>query len=89
MANFENLVVDAWIGIRADCDISYCINTEEDADFMFSDGQRRFDFAIETEALRKLVEVGGQALAEMDARRSTDDQAAAAAAGPEAAERSA
>lgn len=69
---FENLVVSSWIGIRATCDMTYCINTEDDLDFMFSDGARRFDFAIETEALRQLVVVGGRALTELDNRRATE-----------------
>jgi hypothetical protein len=69
---FENLVVSSWIGIRASCDMTYCINTNDDLDFMLSDSARKFEFAIETEALRKLVEVGSRALTELDARRATE-----------------
>lgn len=70
---FENLVVSSWIGVRAGCDISYCINTDDDVDLMLSDGARRFEFAIETEGLRRLLDVGSRALAELDARRGTSD----------------
>jgi len=69
---FENLVVSAWIGIRANCNMTYCINTEDDIDFILSDGARRFEFAVETEALRRLLEVGRRALTELDARRATE-----------------
>lgn len=64
----ENLVVGAWIGVRAGCDMTYVINSEDDIDFMLDDGKRRFEFAIETEALRALLDVGSKALAEMEAR---------------------
>jgi hypothetical protein len=64
---FENLVVSAWVGVRASASMSYCVNTRDDIDLMLDDGARRFEFAIETEALRKLLEVGGRALAELDA----------------------
>lgn len=67
---FENLVVSSWVGIRANCDMTYCINTDDDIDFMLSDGARRFDFAIETQALRQLLEVGSRALTELDTRRA-------------------
>lgn len=76
---FENLVVSAWLGIRANCDITYCINTEDDVDFMLSDGARRFEFAIATEALRQLVKVCNCALSELDTRRvlgTTENQPA-------------
>lgn len=75
----ENLVVSAWIGIRATCDMTYCVNTADDVDFMLSDGQRRFELAIETEALRRLLDVGSRALAELDTRRAVEaaDQQAA------------
>jgi hypothetical protein len=63
----ENLVVSAWIGVRAGCDMTYVINSQEDIDFMLDDGKRRFEFAIETEALRTLLDVGSKALAEMEA----------------------
>lgn len=64
---YGTLACHSWIGVRAGCDMTYCISTDEDVDIMLSDGARRFEFAIETEALRKLLEVGGRALAELDA----------------------
>lgn len=82
---FENLVVSAWVGVRANASVSYCINTSDDIDFMLDDGARRFEFAIETEALRKLLEVGGRALAELDAL--ADNASAEAGAGRPVAER--
>lgn len=68
----ENLVVSAWIGIRANCDMTYCVNTADDVDFMLSDSQRRFELAIETDALRRLLDVGSRALAELDNRRASE-----------------
>jgi hypothetical protein len=64
---FENLAVSTWIGVRAGCEMTYVINSEEDVDFMLDDGARRFEFAIETEALWTLLDVGSKALAEMEA----------------------
>lgn len=64
----EHLVVSTWIGIRAGCEMTYVINGQEDIDFMLDDGKRRFEFVIETEALRTLLDVGSKALAELEAR---------------------
>jgi hypothetical protein len=63
----ENLVVSTWVGVRASCEMTYVINGEEDVDFLLDDGKRRFEFAIETDALRTLLDVGSKALAELDA----------------------
>ena len=66
---YESLVVTSWVTIRAGSDITCNIHSGDDVDFLISGGNdQKFELVYEAEALRKFVELGSKALAEMDAR---------------------
>lgn len=66
---YESLVVTSWVNIRAGSDITCNVHSSDDVDFLVSGGHdQRFELVYEAEALRKFVELGSKALAEMDAR---------------------
>jgi hypothetical protein len=62
------LVIGAWVSLHNGCDISSDIGGRDAALLILrSHGQQPFELHCQAEPLRQLVEVGRQALAEMDA----------------------
>lgn len=84
---YGTLVVNSWVGIHEGCDIKYSVNGSDGVHVTASGKAQPFEFFFDFEALRKFVELGGKALAEMevlanqeeaewDAERAKLDQAA-------------
>lgn len=75
---YGTLVVNSWVSIREGCDITYNVHGNDDVDFLIGGSNNQtFELVYQAEALRKFVELGSKALAEMDAQeRAQLDQAA-------------
>lgn len=64
---FSPLKVVSWASAHADCPIRYTINSPKEMVIVFGSGTNEFEFSLDTGALRTLVRLGTEALAEMDA----------------------
>jgi hypothetical protein len=68
--------VDTCVTIREACPVEYIISGQY-AEFSYGSLQKGFHFSFEPAALRKLMALGAEALAEIAARaEQTDDNAA-------------
>ncbi len=65
---YGTLVVNSWVGIHEGCDITYNVNGTDGVYVTVSGNAQPFEFFFDVAALRKFVELGGEALAEMDAQ---------------------
>lgn len=61
------LIVNSWVSIHEGCDITYSVEGSDNAHFTAGDKAQPFEFFFQAEALRKFIEQGVKALAEMDA----------------------
>jgi hypothetical protein len=62
----------SWASAHADCPMRYTINSRDEMVLIFGSGQDEFEFALQKSALRTLVQLGTDALTEMDTY--TDEQ---------------
>lgn len=60
------LVVNSWVSIHDGCEITYNVNDSDSAQFTVSGTAQSFEFFCQAEALRRFIEQGVTALAEMD-----------------------
>jgi len=70
---YGTLVVNSWVGIHDGCDITYNVHGSDDVYVTISGEAQPFEFFFQADALRKFVELGGKALAEIDALVIEDD----------------
>ena len=70
---YGTLIVNSWVGIHEGCDITYNVNGSDDVHVTVSGKAQPFEFFFQADALRKFVELGGKALAEIDALAIEDD----------------
>lgn len=68
----ESLKVGTWAMADGRCPMRSIVNDGDDVTFVFGSGTDEFEFAFDADALRKLLTLGTQALAEMESRG--DDQ---------------
>jgi hypothetical protein len=66
---YANLVTNSWVSIRGGCQMRYCVNDDDSADFAIKDGSQVFEFEYAADALRQFVELARKALVEMDQLR--------------------
>jgi len=64
---FSPLKVVSWASAHADCPMRYKITSRNEMVLVFGSGQDEFEFALDTGALHSLVQLGIEALTEMDA----------------------
>lgn len=64
---YGTLVVNSWVGIHEGCDIAYNVHGSDDVYVTVRGTAQPFEFFFQADALRKFVELGGKALAEMEA----------------------
>jgi hypothetical protein len=70
---YSTLIVNSWVGIHEDCDITYNVNGSDGTYFTASGKAQPFEFFFQADALRKFVELGSKALAEMDALAAKEE----------------
>ena len=64
----HTLIIGAWVSLHDGCEISSDVGSQDAALLTLRGrGQQPFEFHCQAEPLRRLVEAGTQALAEMDA----------------------
>lgn len=56
----------SWASAHADCPMRYAITSRDEMVLVFGSGHDEFEFALQKDALRMLVQLGTEALAEMD-----------------------
>jgi hypothetical protein len=70
-----SLTVSAYVGIRKGCPMTYSINSDNQIEFSFGGARDGFDFSFDIEAMKELLKLGGEALAELDTRPAEGDAA--------------
>jgi hypothetical protein len=64
----NTLIIGSWVSLHDGCDITSDVGSSDAALLTLrGSGQQPFELHCQTEPLRRLVEAGRQALAEMDA----------------------
>lgn len=61
------LKVVSWASAHADCPMRHTINTRDEMVIIFGSGPNEFELSLDSGALRALVRLGAEALAEMAA----------------------
>lgn len=64
---FSPLKVVSWASASADCPMRYKITNSDELVIIFGSGTNEFELALDDGALRALVELSAEALAEIDA----------------------
>lgn len=64
---FTSLKVVSWASAHADCPMRYTINSSNEMVIIFGAVANEFEFAFDVGALRVLVQLGAEALEEMNA----------------------
>lgn len=64
---FSPLKVVSWASAHTDCPMRYKINSADEMVLIFGSDSDEFEFSFETGALRRLVQLGSEALHKMDA----------------------
>jgi hypothetical protein len=64
---FSPLRVTSWASAHAGCPMRYKVNSADEMVVIFGSGSDEFEFSFEVGALRKLVQLGSEALDKMDA----------------------
>jgi hypothetical protein len=70
---FDSLVVNSWVGIHDGCAITHSVGGSDSTHFTATGNTQSFEFSFQSEALRRFVERGVEALAEMDALAARED----------------
>lgn len=63
---FSPLKVVSWASAHADCPMRYKITSPDEMVLVFGSGQDEFEFSLDKGALRTLVQLGTDALSDMD-----------------------
>lgn len=71
---FSPLKVVSWASAHAGCPMRYTVTSGNEMVLVFGSGRDEFEFALDKGALRTLVQLGAEALTEMDAY--TDERSA-------------
>jgi hypothetical protein len=71
----RDLTVSSWVGIRKGCPMRYRVNGSDGVEFAFGGVRDCFEFVFEAETLRQFLNLGGQALRELDARQAKEGDA--------------
>jgi hypothetical protein len=69
---FSPLKVVSWASAHANCPMRYTIANVDEMVIIFGSDQHEFEFSLDKSALRTLVQLGTEALAEMSTR--TEDR---------------
>lgn len=77
---FSPLTVVSWASARGNCRMHYTINNADEMVIIFDGGTSEFEFAFDVHALREVVRLGTDALAEMDVLAEGERDAASATA---------
>ncbi|WP_378058494.1 hypothetical protein [Actinophytocola glycyrrhizae] len=65
---FSPIKVVSWASAHGSCPMRYTINGGDEMVIIFGSGTNEFEFAFDVDALRALVQLGTEALTEMDSR---------------------
>jgi hypothetical protein len=65
---FKSLTVMSWANADTNCPIRYVVDGERHLTFVFGGDGEEFEFGLNANALRTLLLIGTEALAELDAR---------------------
>jgi hypothetical protein len=71
---FSPLKVVSWASAHDGCPMRYTVTSRNEMVLVFGSGRDEFEFALDKGALRTLVQLGAEALTEMDA--DTDERSA-------------
>lgn len=71
------LKVSSYVAVRDGCPMRFRVNSPDDVEFSFGGRRDPFEFVFDAEALRAFLQVGSDALQEMDAQGAIEETEAA------------